>query len=164
MTGRARGRGAAPPQLPASLRWAVLAIVLPLAGPRLRADGPAGAPAAKATVLPPLSVHDEAICSFGFSFTCFGDPQTRRIRRLMITDVQQGSRADTLGLMRGDEILEVDGIRVTDLKGGLGRDGDLMRLFVNREYGATIRLLVAIHGSLYRITLPARPASRRPGP
>jgi len=107
----------------------------------------------------PLVVGDEAICSFGFSFTCFGNPKTKTISHLVITDVQQGSRAESIGLQRGDEIISADGIKVVDFKGGAARGGDLMRLFVNRNRGETIKLVVAIHTALYRITLTARPAS-----
>jgi hypothetical protein len=57
-------------------------------------------------------------------------------------------------------IVAVDGTKVADLKGGLGREGDLMRLFVNRRRGETIKLTVSIKGSYYNITLAARPAGR----
>jgi S1-C subfamily serine protease len=122
--------------------------------------GPAGIPDPKLSVLPPLKVSDEAICRFGFSFTCRGDLQTSKISRLLITDIQQGSRADRLGLVAGDEILAVDGIKVTDLKGGLGRSGDLMRLFVNRKDGEKIKLGLWIRGSTYVVTLTAKASSR----
>ena len=124
------------------------------------ADPPPSPPTGPTAVLPPFRIHDEAICSFGFSFSCYGDAKTKQISWLVITDIQQGSRADTIGLTRGDTIVAVDGIKVADLKGGLARDGDLMRLFVNRKYGDTITLTVGIHGTYYRLTLPARPASR----
>ena len=139
-------------------------LALLAAGSGALAGDPAPAVDPKLSVLAPFVVKDEAICSFGFSFTCLGNPETKQIYKLLITDVQQGSLAESAGLVPGVEILRADGIKVADMKGGLGRNGDLMRLFVNRRYGDKITLVVLIKNSGYKVTLPARPAHRSSAP
>lgn len=109
---------------------------------------------ADAVSLPPLEVKDNAYCNFGISVQALGNPQTRQITRLFITDVWEKSEAEKLGLKPGDEILAINGIKVSDMKGGMQRGSDLFELLVNRGKGARIRLEVEVRVTK-RFTLTA---------
>jgi membrane-associated protease RseP (regulator of RpoE activity) len=123
-----------------SLLLLSLAILCSSAG----ADEPTEAHVDVPLVMPKVVVRDNALCSFGFSLKCLGDARTKKIDRILISEVRGGTRAAELGLRPGDEILSVNGVKVADLKGGMNRDGDIMQLFVNRRKGDAIDLEVEV--------------------
>jgi C-terminal processing protease CtpA/Prc len=91
-----------------------------------------------------MVVQGNAICSFGISLKCLGDVATKKITRILISSVVEGSRAESLGLRAGDEILTVNGLKIAELKGGMSQGGDIMQLFVNRRKGDPLDLKVAV--------------------
>jgi hypothetical protein len=121
-----------------------LLLLLVLSNPALIADQPTPTPADDPLAMPKMVVQGNAICSFGISLKCLGDVATRKITRILISSVVEGSRAESMGLRAGDEILKVNGIKITDLKGGMNPDGDIMQLFVNRKRGDAIDLKIAV--------------------
>lgn len=126
-------------------RGAVLLLLWALVRPlSAGADQPAANPGAGQVTMPRMVVQDNAICSFGFSLKILGDAKAKKISRMFVSEVQEGTRADALGLKAGDEIISVNGIKVADLKGWLSRDGDVMQLFVNRKRGESIDLVVSV--------------------
>ena len=56
----------------------------------------------------------------------------------------EGSVAESIGLKTGDEILSINGKKVTDLTGGTKVDGDLFRLLVDRPAGEKVSVEVLI--------------------
>jgi C-terminal processing protease CtpA/Prc len=123
---------------------ATLVLLLAFSNSRLLADPPAKPPADDQQTMPKMVVQGNAICSFGISLKCLGDVATKKITRILISSVVEGSRAEFLGLRAGDEILTVNGLKITELKGGMSPDGDIMQLFVNRRKGDPIDLKVAV--------------------
>lgn len=107
-----------------------------------------------ASLLPPLEVKDNALCSFGISVQAVGNPKTKSITRLFITDVWEKSEAEKLGLKAGDEILTINGVKVSEMKGGMQRGSDLFELLVNRGHGSRIKLEVEVR-VVKRVTLTA---------
>lgn len=119
-------------------------------------SGAGAAPPAEseAVAMPALVVKDNALCSFGIGVQAIGNLETKEISRLLITDVWEGSEAEKLGLKAGDEILSINGIKVSALKGGTKRGGDLFELLINRPRGARLKIEVLVH-TVKRMTLVA---------
>src|ERR1700722_17971424 len=87
--------------------------------------------ASEQLLMPKFVVQGTPICSFGISLRILGDVKTKKATRILISDVIPGSRAEVLGLKPGDEILAVNGLKISELKGGMNPDGDIMQLFGN---------------------------------
>jgi C-terminal processing protease CtpA/Prc len=111
---------------------------------QLAAAETAPSPPGEQLQMPKMTVQGTPICSFGISLKILGDPATKKITRILISEVISGSRADYLGLKAGDEILEVNGLKVAELKGGMSPSGDIMQLFGNRKKGEAIDLKIAV--------------------
>jgi S1-C subfamily serine protease len=134
-----------------------LAAALSLAA---RGADPAPTPTPQASeqlLMPKLVVQGTPICSFGISLKILGDLKTKKVTRILISDVISGSRAEGLGLKPGDEILTVNGLKISELKGGMNPDGDIMQLFGNRKKGEAIDLKIAVRVAK-DFTLYATPA------
>lgn len=114
----------------------------------------ASASDAPPSLLPTLEVKDRALCSFGISVQAFGSLKTRQISRLFVTDVWENSEAEKLGIKPGDEILTINGVKVSEMKGGMQPGSDLFELLVNRGRGARIKLEVEVR-VVKRVTLTA---------
>ena len=121
-----------------------LLLLLVLSNSALIADTPVPPQADEQLAMPKMVVQGNAICSFGISLKCLGDVSTKKITRILISKVVEGSRAESMGLRAGDEILKVNGLKITELRGGMSPDGDIMQLFVNRKKGDAIDLKIAV--------------------
>lgn len=106
--------------------------------------------------LPKVEVKSHAVCSFGIGVVATWDRATQTITHLFIDTVTPGSAAEDLGLQHGDEILALNGQKVTALKGGMKKGSDLFNLLVDQPVGRTIKLEVAVR-TVKRITLDALP-------
>lgn len=118
----------------------------------------ASEPAAKGEVyeLPKVEVKSSMVCSYGIGVTVALNRTTLAITHVYVDSVATGSDAETFGLVRGDEILSINGRKVTDLKGGAKAGSDLFALLVNRPPGTKINLQVAVR-AVRRVTLSATP-------
>jgi S1-C subfamily serine protease len=94
--------------------------------------------------LPKMEVKSRAICSFGIGVIATWDQASETVTHLYVDTVAPGSAAETFGLVHGDEILTLNGRKVTTLKGGLKRGSDLFNLLVDQPPGREIKLEVAV--------------------
>ena len=114
--------------------------------------------------LPEYKVTPTFHCNFGIGIAVYGDSKKGTLKHVFIEDVIEGTAAEKYGLKRGDEILSVNGKKVTDMKGGIKVDGDLFNLLIDRPPGEKIKVEVAV-----RVVTALRAArligetSRRPG-
>lgn len=122
----------------------------------LRANpAPAESPAPEAMItLPKLEVKSNAVCNYGIGIVATWNKSTQSIDHVYIEEVSPGSTAAELGLKRGDEILKINGRKVTAMKGGMKRGSDLFELLVDQPIGRTIVLEVAVR-TVQRFELPA---------
>ena len=122
----------------------------------LRANpGPAESPAPEATItLPKFEVKSNAVCSYGIGIVASWNKTTQSIDHVYIEEVSPDSTAAGMGLVRGDEILTINGRKVTTMKGGMKRGSDLFELLVNQPMGRTIVLEIAVR-AVKRFELPA---------
>jgi S1-C subfamily serine protease len=119
-------------------------LVLVNSGASLRAADPLPDPDKDVVVLPQFEVTTTAHCNFGFGIVVFGDEKTGRINRVLVDDVLPNSDASRLGIEKGDEILAVNGMRVSEMKGGMKGGSDLFRALINRPPGERIDLEVKV--------------------
>ena len=106
--------------------------------------------------LPKYQVKGEAVCPFGIGVGGTREPDTHRIKRLIITDVTVGSEAERLGLKPGDEIIGINGRKVAGMDGTKQAGSELFELLVNQAPGQTIALEVIVH-SVKNLNLTALP-------
>lgn len=112
------------------------------------------APTGERYELPKMEVRDSAVCSFGIGVVATWDRATQTVTHLYVESVSSGSAAETFGLVRGDEILTINGRKITTMKGGLKRGGDLFELLVNQPPGKEITLEAAVR-AVKRVKLNA---------
>lgn len=120
------------------------------------ADPKTAAPTGEAYELPKIEVKASMVCSYGIGITVNLDKTTQAITHLYVNDVAEGSDAATAGLVRGDEILSINGKKVADLKGGAKAGSDLFALLVNQRPGTRIDLEVAVR-TVRKLVLSATP-------
>jgi S1-C subfamily serine protease len=125
-------------------------------GPALRAAEPAAVIAEETITLPKFQVQGNAICSFGIGIIATWDKKNQSIGHVYVDDVSPGSEAEKIGLKRGDEILSLNGKKITDMKGGMRRGSDLFELLVNQPIGRTIDVEVAVR-VVKKVVLTATP-------
>ena len=94
------------------------------------------------------------MCSYGIGIVATWNKTTQSIDHVYIEEVSPDSTAAGMGLVRGDEILTINGRKVTAMKGGMKRGSDLFELLVNQPMGRTIVLEVAVR-AVKRFELPA---------
>ncbi|MEI7800205.1 MAG: PDZ domain-containing protein [Opitutaceae bacterium] len=104
--------------------------------------------------LPKFEVKSNAVCSYGIGIVATWNKTTQSIDHVYIEEVSPDSTAAGMGLVRGDEILTINGRKVTAMKGGMKRGSDLFELLVNQPVGRTIVLEVAVR-AVKRFELPA---------
>jgi S1-C subfamily serine protease len=110
----------------------------------LHAEDPLPDPDKDVVTLPQFDVKATAHCNFGFGIVVFGDVKAGTISRVLVDDVVRDSEASRLGIEKGDEILAVNGKRVSDMKGGMKGGSDLFRLLINRPPGERIDVEVKV--------------------
>lgn len=140
-----------------STRAQFVAISL-LAGAAFAAQPPAAdTPLSEEVVsMPELEVRTTAYCNFGFGIKIVGDAKAGTISRIFVDGVLPNSEASRLGITDGDEILAVNGKRVSEMKGGMKGGGDLFRLLINRPPGERIDVEVAVR-VVKKVVLTAGP-------
>ena len=121
---------------------------------RLAAAEPAPAANEERYELPKMEVRDAAVCSFGIGIVATWDKATQTVTHLYVDSVSSGSAAETFGLVRGDEILTINGRKITTMKGGLKRGSDLFELLVNQPPGKEISIEVLVR-AVKRVKLSA---------
>jgi C-terminal processing protease CtpA/Prc len=127
-------------------------------------------PAEETYALPKFEVKTQLVCSFGIGIVASWDAKNQAIGRIFISEVSSDSTAERIGLRRGDEILSINGKKVSELKGGNKPGSDLYALLVNRPPGEEINIEVSVR-AVKKVTLPAagmgvpgplRPATQLP--
>jgi C-terminal processing protease CtpA/Prc len=104
--------------------------------------------------LPKVEVKSAAICSFGIGVIADWNRNTQTVTHLYVESITPGSAAETLGLARGDEILSINGRKITAMKGGFKHGSDLFNLLVDQPPGREVKLEVAVR-TVKRVTLSA---------
>lgn len=133
------------------------AAILLLAATLTASPPPAEQPAPdQITQLAPFRVHDDAINAFGFDLAIYWDKSTRKVTRVFIGTIQEGSSATALDVRPGDEIRKIDGRPVTEFDAGIGAGTEIGRLFLNRRPGAKLDLEIIRHRAA-TITVVAGP-------
>ncbi len=141
-----------PPRRPALLAAFCFALLLPPAS----AARPSPASGEEVYELPKMEVKDTAVCSFGIGVVATWDRATQKVTHLYVSGVSPGSAAEELGLARGDEILSINGRKVSELKGSFKHGSDFFNLLVNQPPGREIKLEVAVR-TVKPVTLTALP-------
>jgi len=119
-------------------------------------------PAEESVQLPKVTVKGTPVCSFGIGVVCTRDPDTRKIRRVFISEVLPGSLADENGLKEGDEILAINGQKLAGVEGDIKPGAWLFDQLADRAPGETITVEVAVR-VLKKVRLRAfRPAQAMP--
>lgn len=137
------------------MRLAVLPLVLAVLTAPVSAE-----PAAKEkpVVLAPFAVKGDPVNSFAFDLVVQLDPKTKRIARLWIDGVREGSDAEKSGLRKGDEIVKLNGKPVTEFSPDFGPAGELNKLLLNRPAGERHDLEVMTRRTLNVTVRAAGPA------
>jgi predicted metalloprotease with PDZ domain len=125
----------------------------------VRAETPPPA-AEKPVLLTPYAVKDDPVNSYAFDVRILADKATRKISHLIITRVPVGSDAEREGLEVGDEIIQINGTKVTEMEARVDPDSLLGRAMVNRSPGTELDLEVIVHRQR-SVTL--RAIKNRPG-
>lgn len=143
------------PQFPMNIRLRPAALLLfACLCPVLRAAEPA--PAEGTVTLPKVEVKGQMVCSYGIGIVAAWSEKTQSITHVYVDAVAPGSPADQIGLQHGDEILALNGRKITDMKGGMKRGSDLFELLVNQPPGRMIDVEVAVR-VVKKIVLTATP-------
>lgn len=142
-----------------ALLLAVLSLPL-LASPTTDsvATAPGGKmPSGPITRLEPFKVRDDPINSFGFDLAIYWDRGTRKVTRMFVGEIHEGSEAAELDLAVGDEIRKINGRPVTEFIAGVDAQSELGKIFLARKPGETLDLEIIRHRP-GRIKLTAKPA------
>jgi len=145
------------PPHPSPFRAAVLlggwALLLPAT---LAAAQPEPPKTEETVELPKMTVKGEPVCSYGVAIAGIREPGTKKIKRLIISAVSEGSDAERLGLKPGDEILAINGQPVAGMDGMMKAGSQLFDLLVDQRFGQKISLEVAVR-TVRKLTLQADP-------
>jgi len=112
----------------------------------------------KVLVLEPLKVEGQPLISYAIDITIYADPKTKKVNRIFIARVLPHTDAEQAGLQRGDEIVKIGGIAVTELDSRVAPDSALGRIFLNRDPGEPLDLEVLVRRP-ERFTLRAQRGS-----
>jgi PDZ domain len=93
----------------------------------------------------PVHVKDTPLTSFPISLEIVPDYATDRIVRILVNEVPEGSITERAGVKVGDEIIAINGRKITDFKVGVGKDSEIGRIFLNREPGDMVDLELMAH-------------------
>jgi membrane-associated protease RseP (regulator of RpoE activity) len=128
-----------------------------------KASAPPVANEDKILVLEPFHIQGKPISSYAFDMRIYGDRETKRVRRILITRVLPNTDAEKLGLQPGDEIVKINGAAVKDLSAEVAPDSPLGRIFLNRDPGEPLDLDVVVHRA-EKFTLHAQRLTLDPSP
>jgi len=117
------------------------------------------APSGPITRLEPFKVRGAPINSFGFDIAIYWDRKTRKVTRMFVGEVHDGSEAAELDLAVGDEIRTINGRPVTEFIAGVDAESELGKIFLARTPGETLDLEIIRHrpGRLKLTARPVRP-------
>ena len=117
----------------------------------------------KLVVLEPFKVKVDPISSFAFDIRIYSDPETKKVDRMFVTGVLEGSDAARADLRTGDEIVKIDGMAVKDMEARLGPGSQLGALLLNRQAGEPMNLEI-IARRTQQMTLHAQRQAGGPRP
>jgi len=105
--------------------------------------------------LKPFRTRNTPLTTFPISLQVSDRAGTTRVETIRITDVAKDSEAEAAGIRVGDEITAIDGRKVQEFPGGVGKDDELGRIFLNRRPGDRVTLLIkpAGDGKPFTVTL-----------
>ena len=106
-------------------------------------------------VLEPFVVKGKPIICFAIDLRLYMDPDTKKVDRMFITRVREGTDADRAGLEPGDEVVKLDGIGVQEYDARVAPDSPLGRLLLNRTPGEPLKFEIITHRT-EKITLHAQ--------
>ena len=106
--------------------------------------------------LPKMTVKGEPVSSYGMGVAGQREPGTKKIKRLIIYAVTQGSEAEKQGLKSGDEILSINGQKIAGMDGTMMPGYQLFDLLVDQPSGQTLSIEVSVH-TTRNLTLQAIP-------
>ncbi|AOS44707.1 PDZ domain (Also known as DHR or GLGF) [Lacunisphaera limnophila] len=96
----------------------------------------------KVLVLEPLRIHGSPIISFAIDITVYAHPETKKVNRIFIAKVLPGTDAEKAGLKPGDEIVQLDGVAVTEFDAVVSIESPLGRILLDRDAGEPLKLEV----------------------
>ena len=110
--------------------------------------------------LAPVRVRNTPICDFAVSLSVRWSNRDNRVEAMRILNVPAGSDAALGGVKAGDAVVEINGRKIEEYAGGVGRDDELGRIFLNRKFGDTVdlKILPPGQGKVFRVTLHAQRA------
>jgi C-terminal processing protease CtpA/Prc len=112
--------------------------------PALRAAEPISNTTEERITLPKFEANGNAVCCYGFGIIASWNAKTQSIDHVFIDYVTPGAKAEKIGLRPGDEILSLNGKKITDMKGGTKRGSDLFELLVDQPVGRMIDIEIAV--------------------
>lgn len=117
-------------------------------------------PPAGVIALAPVQVRNRPICDFAVSLGVRWSLGGDRVEAIRVTNVPKGSDAAIAGVKAGDAVIEINGRKIEEFSGGVGKDDDLGKIFLNRRFGDTVRLKILPPGQskTFRVTLHAQHA------
>jgi hypothetical protein len=105
--------------------------------------------------LDPLRVKDDPLTSFPISFEITREHSSNQVKTIVVREVPEGSTTAEMGVKVGDEIIKINGRQVSEFRGGVTKDSEIGRIFINRRRGdkVDLELLAAETRTPYAVTL-----------
>lgn len=110
--------------------------------------------------LAPVRVRNTPICDFAVSLGVRWSIGGDRVEAIRVLNVPPGSDAAAAGVKAGDAVVAINGRKVEEIAGGVGKDDELGKIFLNRRFGDPVILKILPPGQskVVRVTLHAQHA------